>query len=70
MDFPKEDWERVHSCYSLVWIHGVTSKGRNSLPVIIYGINAIPDNYLIDSNGNYYGKYLWGEDLEMAIEKG
>ena len=70
LDFSKEDWERAIHADSLVWTHGSDLKGRNSLPVIIYGINAIPDNYLIDSNGIIIGKYLWGEELEMAIEKG
>lgn len=69
LDFSKEDWERAIDADSLVWTHGSDLKGRNSLPAIIYGINAIPDNFLIDSNGIIIGKYIWGEDLEMAIEK-
>ena len=70
LDFTKEDWERAIAVDSLHWIHGSDLKGRNSLPAIIYGINAIPDNYLIDSNGIIIGKYIWGEDLEMAIQRG
>ncbi len=70
LDFSKKDWEDAIAKDSLVWTHGSDLKGRNSLGAIIYGINAIPDNYLIDSNGIIIGKYLWGEDLEMAIQRG
>ena len=69
LDFSSEDWERAINADSLIWTHGSDLKGRNSLPAIIYGINAIPDNYLIDSDGIIIGKYLWGKDLEMAIER-
>ncbi len=69
LDFSSEDWERAINADSLIWTHGSDLKGRNSLPAIIYGINAIPDNYLIDSNGIIIGKYLWGKDLEMAIQR-
>lgn len=69
LDFSKEDWEDAIAKDSLSWIHGSDLKGRNSLPAIIYGINAIPDNYLIDSNGIIIGKYVWGKDLETTIEK-
>jgi len=36
----------------------------------MYGVNAIPDNYLISHDGKIIGKYLWGKELEKAIEKG
>ena len=70
LDFSKEDWENAIAKDSLMWQHVSDLKGRNSLAGIMYGVNAIPDNFLIDSNGLIIGRYLWGEELESAIEKG
>lgn len=70
LDFSKEQWERAIASDSLSWPQVSDLKGRNSLAGIIYGVNGIPDNYLIGSDGTIIGEYLWGEELESAIEKG
>lgn len=68
LDFKKEDWLKAIEKDQLTWNHVSDLKGRNSTGAIIYGINAIPDNFLIDEKGNIIGKYLWGDDLNQAIE--
>lgn len=70
LDFAKEDWTKAIAADSLGWMHVSDLKGRNSLAGIIYGANAIPDNFLIGQDGKILGKYLWGEELERAIEYG
>lgn len=70
LDFSKKDWEKAIVKDSLTWLQVSDLKGRNSLAGIMYGVNAIPDNFLLDSNGLVIGKYVWGEELERAIEKG
>ncbi len=70
LDFSKEQWEKAIATDSLSWPQVSDLKGRNSLAGIIYGVNGIPDNYLIGRDGKIIGEYLWGEELESAIEKG
>lgn len=69
LDFSQADWVKAIEQDSLTWLHVSDLKGRNNLAGIIYGVNAIPDNYLLDRNGVIIGQYLWGKDLEEAIEK-
>jgi len=69
LDFSKEQWEKAITSDSLFWPQVSDLKGRNSLAGIIYGVNAIPDNYLIGPDGKIIGEYLWGEDLNLAIEQ-
>ena len=69
LDFSQADWVKAIEQDSLTWLHVSDLKGRNNLAGIMYGVNAIPDNYLFDRNGVIIGQYLWGKDLEEAIEK-
>jgi peroxiredoxin len=69
LDFSKEDWTKAIASDSLKWLHVSDLKGRNSLAGIMYGVNAIPDNFLIGRDGTVIGKYLWGDELDKAIEK-
>lgn len=69
LDFSKEDWEKAIAEDNLSWHQVSDLKGRNSTAGIIYGVNAIPDNFLIDENGNIVEKYLWGEALDEAVRK-
>jgi peroxiredoxin len=69
LDFSKDSWEKAIIEDSLTWNHVSDLKGRNSTAGIIYGINTIPDNLLIDQNGIIVAKYLWGEELNEAIDK-
>jgi peroxiredoxin len=69
LDFSAEEWKKAISADSLIWEHVSDLKGRNSLAGDMYGITTIPDNYLIDANGRIIGKYLWGDTLELAIQR-
>ncbi len=62
-------WKKAIIEDNLTWNHVSDLKGRNSTAGIIYGINTIPDNLLIDENGIIVAKYLWGEELNEAIDK-
>jgi peroxiredoxin len=68
LDFSKAEWEKAIASDNLTWNHVSDLKGRNSTAGIIYGINAIPDNFLIDKNGVIIAKYIWGDRLVEAIE--
>jgi peroxiredoxin len=69
LDFSEDSWKKAIIEDNLTWNHVSDLKGRNSTAGIIYGINAIPDNLLIDENGIIVAKYLWGEELNEAIDK-
>lgn len=69
LDFSGEDWQRAIKKDDLRWHHVSDLKGRNSTAGMIYGINTIPDNYLIDPDGLIVARSVWGEQLEAAIEQ-
>ncbi len=69
LDFSKGDWVKAIEQDRLKWNHVSDLKGRNSTAGIIYGVNAIPDNYLINEDGEIIGKYVWGEKLIQLIEQ-
>lgn len=69
LDFSKSNWEKAIAADHLQWNHVSDLKGRNSTGAIIYGVNAIPDNFLLDKDGKIIAKYVWGEALNEAIER-
>lgn len=68
LDYLGEEWEKAIEKDSLTWSHVSDLKGRNSTAGMIYGVNAIPDNFLIDADSIIIAKYLWGDVLNKAIE--
>jgi len=68
LDFSEEDWKNAIANDGLIWNHVSDLKGRNSLAGDMYGINTIPDNYLIDDTGTIIGRYLWGDTLKSILE--
>lgn len=68
LDFSKEDLEEAIKKDQLSLIHLSDFKGRNNTACMIYGVNAIPDNFLIDKDGVVIGKYLWGDALREVLE--
>ena len=42
-------------------------KGQSNSASLIYGINGIPDNFLIDRNGIIVGRNLRGEKLNEKL---
>lgn len=69
LDFSKENWVKAIREDGLPWVHVSDLGGRNSTAGIIYGINSIPDNFLLDEKGNIAGRGLWGAELRSALEQ-
>ncbi len=69
LDFSGKDWQRAIQKDDLRWHHVSDLKGRNSTAGMIYGINTIPDNYLIGPDGLIVARGVWDEHLEAAIEQ-
>jgi len=66
-DTKKTDWLKAIEKDELTWLQVNDLQGRNNLASIIYGINGIPDNFLIDKNGIIVGRNLRGEKLNEKL---
>ena len=51
------------------WVHVSALRGWDCPTQPLYGVNAIPRNYLIDSRGNIVAKNLRGEALVKKLEE-
>lgn len=69
LDTEKDDWLKAIEKDSLVWTNVSDLKGWKSAPALIYGVNMLPCNYLIDKNGIIVGRNLRGEELETRIKE-
>ncbi|MBX2923448.1 MAG: TlpA family protein disulfide reductase [Chitinophagaceae bacterium] len=63
LDEKKENWEKAIHQDQLTWTHVSDLKGWQSDAASLYGIKAIPMNYLLDKEGKIIAKSLRGEDL-------
>lgn len=69
LDIKKDNWLQAIENDQLNWTHVSDLKGNGNLASLIYGISAIPDNFLIDQNGVIVGRGLRGETLNRKLEK-
>ncbi|MBN8860340.1 MAG: AhpC/TSA family protein [Sphingobacteriales bacterium] len=63
LDDKKENWEKAIAQDKLAWTHVSDLKGWKSEAAALYGVKAIPMNYLLDKDGKIIAKSLRGEDL-------
>ena len=66
-DTKKTNWLKAIEEDGLPWLQVSDLKGRDNSASLIYGINAIPDNFLIDKNGIIIGRNLRGEKLNEKL---
>jgi peroxiredoxin len=64
----KEKWMKAIHDDNLTWTHVSDLKFWDNAVAKEYGIQAIPQNFLIDPNGVIVGKDLRGEALEQKLE--
>ena len=67
LDTKKDQWEEAITKDKLSWTHVSELKGWNSVIVRTYSIESIPQNFLIDPNGNIIAKGLKGEALMKKL---
>ncbi|MBQ0786068.1 MAG: AhpC/TSA family protein [Oceanihabitans sp.] len=67
LDENKENWTKAIRKDSLSWTHVSDLKGQGNEASLIYGINGIPDNFLISENGEIIGRNLRGEELNHKL---
>lgn len=70
LDSSADSWKAAIAKDKLDWDYHICDfKKWNSKYRMIYRINGIPDNFLIDANGVIIGKKLRGPALEAALDK-
>jgi len=67
LDSNKDNWLKAIKDDSLIWNHVNDLKGDENKASLIYGINGIPDNFLISENGEIVGRNLRGEKLNQKL---
>lgn len=65
-DYKKTSWLKAIKKDKLPWLQ-VSDLSRDNSASIIYGVNGIPDNFLIDKNGIIIGRNLRGEKLNEKL---
>lgn len=69
LDKSKEAWVKAIDDDNLAWTHVSDLKYWDNEVAKLYGVQAIPTNYLIDKNGVIIGKNLRGEALEAKLKE-
>ncbi len=69
IDQDKKSWLKAIEKDHLIWQHVSDLNGDDNTAGLIYGVNGIPDNFLIDENGLIIGRNLRGEALDKKIEE-
>jgi thiol-disulfide isomerase/thioredoxin len=70
LDKQKEAWENAIKADNLDWPYHLSDLGYwQSAAAATYGIQYIPQAFLIDANGKIVGKYNSGEEATRDLEK-
>ncbi len=69
LDEKKDSWLDAIEKDHLKWEHVSDLGGHNNKAALIYGINNIPDNFLIDRNGTIIARDLKGDELNEKLAK-
>jgi len=70
LDQNKEAWIKAIQKDNLTWPYHISDLGAwNSKAAQIYGIQFIPQAFLVDGNGKVIGKYSSAEQAEADLEK-
>ncbi len=70
LDMDKNAWQNAIKKDNLTWPYHVSDlKGWGSVGAQMYGIQGIPNNYLIDANGIIIARNLRGIALDKALEQ-
>jgi peroxiredoxin len=67
LDQTKEDWLKAIKDDNLTWIHVSDLQYWQNAAARLYGVNAIPQSYLLDKDGKIIGKGLRGEELAKKL---
>jgi peroxiredoxin len=69
LDKTKDQWQKAIQADGLAWNHVSDLKFWDSAVVPLYGINAIPTNFLLDPQGKVIATNLRGPALEAKLQE-
>ena len=69
LDQNGRDWRQAIRSDSLSWTNVSELKGDKNTAALIYGVSAIPDNFLIDSTGKIIARRLRGDVLTKKLKE-
>ena len=68
-DKDKDEWVKAIKEWDMPWIHLSDLKHWQTVAAGVYSVNAIPDNLLIDPQGNIVARGLRGKELEARLSE-
>ncbi|MBO7300755.1 MAG: TlpA family protein disulfide reductase [Tidjanibacter sp.] len=69
VDTSKPAWVEGVQTQKLPWISVCDFKGANSIAVQLYGVVSIPQNFLLDREGNIVAMNAYGDDLKKELAR-
>ena len=69
VDTSKPAWVEIVQSQKLPWISVCDFKGASSIAVQLYGVVGIPQNFLLDREGNIVAMNAYGDDLKKELAK-
>lgn len=69
LDQNKEAWQQAIHQDGLTWTHASDLKFWSNEAAVLYGVQGIPANFLIDPNGNIIAQDLHGEEIVRELRK-
>lgn len=69
IDKERANWIQAMKADKLVWTNLIDAQDGPGSPAMMYRVNVIPTNFLIDPTGTIIGKNLRGAELENALQK-
>jgi hypothetical protein len=67
LDEKKKNWLNAIEADSLSWIHLNDYRGMGNKAALAYGVEGIPDNFLINKDGIIVARDLRGEALNKML---
>lgn len=68
LDHQRKNWIKAVEQDSLPWENVSDLKGSDNEAALIYGVNSIPENFLVDGSGRIIGRNLRGSQLTYMLE--
>ncbi|RYY01012.1 MAG: redoxin domain-containing protein, partial [Gammaproteobacteria bacterium] len=69
LDQEKDAWQKAIQQDGLTWTHASDLKFWSNEAAALYGVQAIPANFLIDQQGNIIAQDLHGDELVNVLRK-
>ncbi|MDO6603970.1 TlpA family protein disulfide reductase [Arenibacter palladensis] len=69
LDTDKENWLKAIEKDGIEWHNVSDLRGFNNQAALIYGVDAIPENFLINDNGVVIARLLRGEKLKNKLQE-